>query len=297
MNIAEVLFAAAPRGPLNAALTLAGAGIPVFPCHPDAKRPLTPRGFHDASRDLDVVRDWWSTWPNANLGMPTGLASGVDVVDVDITASGTGFAALEAAQVSGLIDGEAARVRTPSGGLHVYFPAEPSRPQRCWQSARAHVDFRGDGGYVVVPPSSLPAGGARTAYRVCALSSSSPHPVDATALRELIDPRVRVPTRAPGSSVAEPGRIAAWLTQLEEGERNHGLFWAACRLAEAGLSTSAIEDSLTAAAVSAGLDEREIASTIRSAGRRVGAQAIPPAARWHESESPACRTDEAPCLR
>ncbi|WP_157009122.1 bifunctional DNA primase/polymerase [Agromyces laixinhei] len=297
MSIAEVLFTAARFRPLSTALALAAAGVPVFPCHPDGKRPLTPSGFHDASHDHDIVRAWWATWPTANLGMPTGPASGVDVVDVDISVSGTGFAALETARSAGLIDGEALRVRTPSGGLHLYFPADPDRPQRCWQSASAHVDFRGDGGYVVVPPSSLPIGGARTAYRVCALNSTTPHPIDAAALRQLIDPRAQVPSRPTGHGIAEPSRLAAWLSHLQEGERNHGLFWAACRLAEAGRPIKDIEDSLTAAAISVGLDEREIAITIRSASRRVGAQAPPPAARWREPEPPSGRANEAPCLR
>ena len=46
-----------------------------------------------------------------------------------------------------------AAVRSASGGAHFYFPSDPDRPQRSWQAARAGIDFRGDGGYIMLPPS------------------------------------------------------------------------------------------------------------------------------------------------
>ena len=64
-------------------------------------------------------------------------------------------------------------------------------------------------------------------------------------------------------------RLAAWVAARGEGERNRGLFWAACRLAENGLPPSDAFDVLTAAAGHAGLAEREIVATVRSAYRTV----------------------------
>src|SRR5260370_530757 len=52
-------------------LTLVGAGVAVFPCGDD-KRPLTKRGFKDATVDPDIVHEWWSHWPDALIGVPTG---------------------------------------------------------------------------------------------------------------------------------------------------------------------------------------------------------------------------------
>ncbi|UOQ89200.1 bifunctional DNA primase/polymerase [Agromyces endophyticus] len=296
MNIAEVMLAVASLSPRDAALKFAEAGVPVFPCLPDGKRPLTSAGFHDATSDLEIVRVWWSQWPAANLSMPTGPTSGFDVVDVDITDTGSGLPALEAAQAAGLVDGDAIRVRTPSGGLHIYFPAEPRRPQRCWQSASAHIDFRGDGGYVVVPPSTLVNGTRRTSYRVCAINSSPQHPVDASALRELIDPRPEPTNWSTPSEPADLARLAAWVSLLQEGERNHGLFWASCRLAEAGQSPDGIMRALGDAAASSGLSDREIAVTIRSAVRRA---ALPRASadHWRDPGQTSRRAGEAPCLR
>jgi Bifunctional DNA primase/polymerase, N-terminal len=47
----------------NAALSYAGRGVPVFPCEPGGKRPLTHNGFWDATTDLRRVKAWWGRWP------------------------------------------------------------------------------------------------------------------------------------------------------------------------------------------------------------------------------------------
>ena len=105
----------------TAAEHLRARGIPVFPCVAGGKRPLTAHGFQDASADSDVVNFWWRRWPDANIGVPTGSAGGIDVVDVDVHKTGSGFAAFEHARRAGFVEGWAWLVRTPSGGLHAYF--------------------------------------------------------------------------------------------------------------------------------------------------------------------------------
>ena len=64
-------------------------------------------------------------------------------------------------------------------------------------------------------------------------------------------------------------RLAAWVADRAEGERNRGVFWAACRLAENGLAPSEALDVLAAAGGQAGLSEREVTRTVRSAYRTV----------------------------
>lgn len=266
MSIADVLLRVARLGTPAAALTFAAADLPVFPCEPGGKRPLTRAGYLDASQDASVVSVWWQRWPQANIGLPTGPLSGIDVVDVDVKPAGTGFTGFHRAVDEGLLDGEIARVRTPSGGMHIYFPADPGRPQRCWQAARAHIDFRGEGGYIVVPPSVVVESSGVAAYRPFSLSAAATRPIDATALRNFVDPRP-APVRNAPVGVASGDLLAHWIAKLREGERNHGLFWAACRLSESGVHADAIVDVLGPAAARIGLDEREIERTVYSACR------------------------------
>lgn len=180
-------------------------------------------------------------------------------------------------------------VRTPSGGMHAYYPADPDRPQPSWQAARAHVDFRGEGGYVVVPPSMVEvADDRRVPYAVIGGPHPAPVPVDAGALRDLLNPRPGPIHRPRGAvSSADAERLAAWVAARGEGERNRGLFWAACRLAEAGLSPVETQAALAPAAEHAGLPEREVAVTIRSAYRAAGvAGADTPAGPGGHDETP-----------
>ena len=251
-----------------AARSLAAAGVPVFPCLVEGKRPLTRRGFLDASNDPERIAAWWSRTPDANIGIPTGAASGVVVVDVDVHGNHDGRAAYRRATDAGLVDGAGLLVRTPTGGAHVYFPATPGREQRSWQAATAGVDFRGDGGYIIAPPSRRIIDGHVRRYEVADIAAHSVGTVDATRLRDFLDPRPVALPRAEGASMAVDGkRLAAWVAGRGEGERNRGLFWAACRLAENGVSPTDALDALADAAQSAGLGDREINTTLRSAYR------------------------------
>ena len=251
-----------------AARSLASAGVPVFPCQVEGKRPLTRRGFLDASSDAAQVAAWWSRTPNANIGIPTGGASGVVVVDVDVHGPTDGRVAWKRAADAGLVSGADLLVRTPTGGMHAYFPATPGREQRSWQAADVGVDFRGDGGYIIASPSRRIIDGNVRRYEVADIAAHSVGTVDATRLRDFLDPRPVTRPRANDTSVAVDGkRLAAWVARRGEGERNRGLFWAACRLAENGVSAADALDALGAAAQSAGLGDREIATTVRSAYR------------------------------
>lgn len=255
----------------DAAGRFAVEGLPVFPCVPGGKRPLVEHGFHEASAEAGQVAAWWRRWPAANIGIPTGGASGVEVVDVDVHTAGTGFPAFRAANREGHTTRWAALVRTPSGGVHAYYPADFDRPQPSWQAARAHVDFRGAGGYVIAPPSVIARpSGLRVPYQLIVASDSAAAPVDAARLRNFLDPRPPIPITRASRGIrqgADARVLAGWVAARGEGERNRGLFWAACRLAEAGTPPSAALDALGPAAEHAGLGSREVIATIRSAYR------------------------------
>lgn len=261
----------------DAALRFAEAGVPVFPCVPGGKSPLTHEGFHEATTNLRRIRSWWRWMPAANIGVPTGNASGVEVVDVDRKPGGSGFGAFERGRRAGLVDGWAALVRTPSGGMHAYYPADPDRRQASWEAATARVDFRGTGGYVIVPPSMVEvADDLRAPYALIGGPRGRVSPVDADALRDLIAPRpAPVPYRRDANVPADAERLAEWVAARAEGERNRGLFWAACRMAETGAPPETTLGALGPAAERAGLPPREVAVTIRSAYRATYAHPRP----------------------
>ncbi|MEU6479319.1 bifunctional DNA primase/polymerase [Streptomyces sp. NPDC047017] len=160
------------------------------PCLP-AGRPC--HGFHAATTDTGRIDRWWGEAPTAGVGVACGPA---DLVVIDIDAHPApvadrsrllpGIAIPEQVTLDGLASGfdtlallaayrgapdpagdeTTLRVRTPSGGLHIWYRnPDPSTRFRCstgsgrnaalaWQ-----VDVRADGGYIVAP-------GTRTAQGV-----------------------------------------------------------------------------------------------------------------------------------
>jgi Bifunctional DNA primase/polymerase, N-terminal/Primase C terminal 1 (PriCT-1)/DeoR-like helix-turn-helix domain len=142
---------ARPAELLEAALEYAGRGLPVFPCHARGKTPLTEHGLHDASTDTTAVLTWWTRWPEANIGIVTGAASGLVVLDVDVQHGGQrSLAALEAEHGKLAATPE---VLTGGGGKHLYFAHPGETVGNSAGRLGAGLDIRGDGGYVVAPPS------------------------------------------------------------------------------------------------------------------------------------------------
>jgi hypothetical protein len=137
---------------LKAALAYARRGIPVFPCEPGGKAPLTYNGFWDATTDSRRIGAWWARWPGANIGVPTGERSGLVVLDVDPRDGGPeSLAGLERA--TGPLP-ETAKARTGGGGMHVFFRYPAGEVVRNSTGRLGPgLDVRGEGGYVVVPPS------------------------------------------------------------------------------------------------------------------------------------------------
>lgn len=256
----------------DAALRYANLGVPVFPCAPGGKQPLTPNGFHDATSSARMAIHWWKRDPEANIGIPTGAVTNVLVVDVDVHNGDSGYAAFERSSAAGLTDNWSWLVRTPSGGLHAYYPTRPAVEQRSWQAPSAHVDFRGDGGYIIAPPSRIEIDGRSATYEVIATARRrTGQPLDAMQLRQFLEPPRRLPPRLdPPAIGARPDKLADWVASRPVGTRNGGLFWAACRMVENGHDYGETASVLSGAAQAAGLSEREAETTIRSAYRIAG---------------------------
>lgn len=281
-----------------AAGELAASGVPVFPCAPGGKAPVTRRGFLDATTDPGRVAAWWRRMPEANIGIPTGTASGLVVVDVDVHGV-NGFDAFARAARAGPLAAPLAVVRTPTGGQHSYFLAGRG-VQRSWQAGAAGVDFRGDGGYIVAPPSVRLMGEDRVPYRVERVSARSAGRVDADRLRDFLAPRPQVRPRRAGERAdrGDAARLAAWLGG-QTSDRNLKLFWASCRLAEAGVPVAVALGAMVAVA-QPDFGEREITRTVHSAYRSAHAAGGTPAATPRpRREAPARRgsTAQATAMR
>jgi hypothetical protein len=130
----------------DAALRYAKWGWPVFPLKAGSKQPATRNGFKDATTDTERIQAWWTTHPDSNIGLPTGLA--FDVIDVDTPHGPVSLAELIAA---GDVPDTHGQVATASGGLHLYIPPTGDGNRA---GIMAGIDYRGAGGYVVAPPSA-----------------------------------------------------------------------------------------------------------------------------------------------
>ena len=247
------------------ALAYARHGWPVFPCKPGSKEPATAHGHLDATTDADRIADWWGALPLRNVAIATG-SPGPDVLDIDVRPGGTGYPAWRRLQHAGLANGPIALVRTPSGGLHAYYPGSSQRSSRI---PGEHLDFKAAGGYVLAPPSRIGASG----YQLIGSPAGQKSSIDWATITGLLSPHYEGGrSEAIRHAAADPGRLAAWVAALPEGNRNAGLFWAACRAAEARQPQTLAE--LAAAAKSAGLSEPEIRRTMSSAVRTAAPNGI-----------------------
>ena len=139
---------------LAAALRYYERGWSIIPIHPETKKPAIKwREYQDRTPTEDEVIEWWERWPEADIGLVTGKLSGIVVVDCDT----------EDAQHAAFDLGWRSPVRVKTRrGLHLHYehPGDREWRNRAGSTSSGHdwpqvsgLDFRGDGGYVVLPPS------------------------------------------------------------------------------------------------------------------------------------------------
>jgi len=135
---------------LNIAIDYAKRGWSVFPCA--GKKPLTPNGFKDATRDEKILKTLFNSRP-CNIAAATGLISGIVVLDIDNKNGVNGFKSLEELEKEyGKLPATLAAT-TPNDGCHFYFKID--KPIGCKVGVRAGIDIRGDGGSIILPPSLI----------------------------------------------------------------------------------------------------------------------------------------------
>lgn len=135
-------------------------GKAVFPLAPLSKIPLIAkkdggRGVHDATTDRDQIEAWWANSPDANVGMATGPISGCWVLDVDPYTSPLGAAWLAEREAEFGPLPATPEARTLKGGRHLLFRWDDAYPVGNRVGFVKGLDARGDGGYIVAPPSHV----------------------------------------------------------------------------------------------------------------------------------------------
>lgn len=257
-----------------AALEYAALGLPVFPCRPGEKRPLIAGWPEKATTDAAQVRSWWSDRPDANVAVATGPASGFFVLDVDDEGS---LIALE--REHGSLPGLYPQSWT-GRGWQAFFRCPGGRTIRNSAGKLGPgLDTRGQGGYVVLPPSIHPSGKRYEWATDRDVRELPPEPPPAW-LVDLLDP----PAPAPMPLRREPppamdSRLARYVAaaiqdELErvataaEGARNSALNQAAFALGQfAGgdlIPEAWAAEKLEQAGLAAGLPAAEARATIRS---------------------------------
>lgn len=213
---------------LDAALSYAHLGLAVFPLVEGAKNPATAKGFKNASTDEKTVRTWWTRNPNYNIGIACGNGTMVIDLDVDEAKDEDGTATLRKWEDDNGKLPETATAVTGRGGLHMLYRIDGE--VRCSANPKLGVDVRGDGGYIVAPPSIHPNGTQYAWER---------------------DPRKHEIAEADGNVMAfiefvqgkkddESNKAISVPGEIESGGRNNTLFKMACSLQSKGLSNSAI---------------------------------------------------------
>lgn len=275
---------------LAAALDAAARGWPVLPLRPGGKRPALHgenactrtgpcAGGHvkweqRATTDPDRIRTAWAAGP-FNVGIATGPA-GLVVVDLDqpktnadAPGGATTFRAL--CERAGQAVPTTRRVRTATGGTHLYFTAPAgTRLTNTAGTLAPLVDTRAWGGYVVAPGSTTPAG----TYIVEDDRPPAPLP---DWLHTLLTPRQASAglSIAPAAVSASRAAVAALTAETAavaattEGGRNARLLAGARALgrfvAWGDLPRHVVEEAFQGAGEAAGLAPAECRATIRSA--------------------------------
>ena len=204
----------------------------VFPVSCKTKKPLTPNGCKDAKKDVGAITHWWKKWPDASVGIATGSKSNLIVIDEDIDEE-KGLDGVMSMRIWENVHGElpeTVRAVTGRGGTHLYFNyAGDDITNRA--GLLEGVDVRGEGGYVVAPPSIHPNGTEYT-WEI------EPGEIPLADITEDIKAFLQGgKSKGKTESFTLPARI-------QSGTRNDTLFKLACSLQEQGFPDNVIRETV-----------------------------------------------------
>ena len=259
------------------------AGLSIIPCKKDKKPLLTSwKVYQERVPTEEEVRGWWEKWPNANIGLITGKISGITVLDLD-GPEGINTASIEIP--SEYFD--TPTVHTPGGGMHLWYKYKEGMGNAT--RILPGIDIRGDGGYVIVPPSMNEVGAYYTwdsQYNLKTATLGEIPAINVPKKGSLSPPKEESNIR--DSSLSPPSPASAYYSTekpksqdlysrhicLEEGTRDESLFTIANALIRARIDEKEVKEVLNIISRSCTPPfptteaERKISSAIERASRR-----------------------------
>ncbi len=208
-------------------------GWPVFPLIDNGKLPRkNSNGFHDATIDLAQVEAWWTASPLANIGVATGEASQIIVLDVDALTGAHKHDGAKALAEAGIVLPDTAVAETPNGGRHYYFKFTQGAKSKSKSNIMVNgkallgVDVRAEGGYIVAVGSVIDG----RQYKWIHDADLAEFPEELKQIEEPKPPQPDKPLAPLANSQDAVRRASAYLAKMPEaisGEGGHNALMAA----------------------------------------------------------------------
>lgn len=245
---------------LNAAMQYRAMGLSIIPVGKDKKPFIKWEEFQKHIVSEDEIKLWFQKWPNANIGIVTGIISGMAIIDID-----------EPEQAKPVLDTLIPdsliipSVSTPRGGQHLYFRCADHRLSNNTKVIPG-CDLRANGGYVVAPPS-VNSNGKAYAW----LEGLSIHDVELPPLPDAVVSFFKNASSYKNNNSLYREAVTDLLRMFEKGRRDNDLFHVATHLVKSRMPEQEIYQVLERLAASCNppFDLKEIPAKIESALKRI----------------------------
>lgn len=225
------------------ALIYAQNNFKIFPLKVNSKNEQVLKSWkEEATNDINQVTKWWLTNTQYNIGLKTG--SGLIVIDIDCKNGKNGLEQIKPF----LADFPKTRIaKTCHGGYHFYYKVD--REVRNFVDLLDGVDVRGDGGYVLAPPSIVDDKSYTWVNDLQIANAND------SVYKLLERDKLQVVNHLPSATV------------IQQGVRNETLFRLGCMMQAKGMSDESIEASLEIENMkrcNPPLSKKELASIVKS---------------------------------